>query len=319
MGKALLALVVFIGVSAYFLLTGSNASPTRSVASVDQKSVFEQFKSRVAQALNNSDAMNYTVERNPNAFACLSTSDGNCEAKTAPVFIFEKRDVQSDALSQIHPEHGLALDTMGCTGFPSKDCPIRIEAVWRPVCSPPQCEFTKSFYLKVKLLYQEGAEATPTQATLEQLITPDLKLSAAVSCAREKGIYDGLTCRRPGDTVAAPSQPESQPNINSGSGLNEPVAPQQEPTTLVAQFACPETITINGNQVQVDATMAAAKVEIPTSAGCNGQGFDSFTFQCIEKTPATFDGEGQWAQIGAQLAPPCDQDNRPMENGSPSL
>lgn len=317
---AFLALVLFVGTGGYFLFRGDSSDSSRTPASVDSKSVIDDFKARITQALKNQDAMNYTVERNPNAFACLNSNDGNCEGKTGLIFLFEKREAEGSALSQIHPGHGLAVDTLGCTGFPSKDCPIRIEAVWRPVCSPPRCEFTKSFYLKAKLIEQEAPEVTPVEWSQEQLISPDLKLSAAVACARDNGVYDGLTCRRPGDVPTPPAHNEN--TRPDESGLNAPAPPReeapQEAPPVAAQFACPDSITVNGNAVQVDASMGTVKVEIPTSAGCNGQGFDYFSFQCIGKTPATFDGEGQWAQISAVLAPSCGEDQRPRED-SPTL
>lgn len=315
MRVALSAAFVFVIIGAFFFFYGKGSDTNRTIASIDSVSVVEGLKQRIQDAMNNQAAVNYTAERNPNAFACMSSANGDCSGRSGLILLFETPKA-TDSLSQMQVGQGLALDTLGCTGFPSQDCPIRIETTWTPVCAPGRCENTKSFKLRAKLSFQAGVEATPADWFYEKMLTPSLIISAAVQCQREGGTYTGLTCKRGSAREEAPRTIEaSSVNSNVDSGLAPPVPPEPATSVPVAQFACPSTITINGQPWPVDTSIATAQLTVPTSAGCNGQGVDVFDFQCVEKSPAAFDGEGMWTQTRAAIAPSCGTDGNPQEGG----
>lgn len=56
------------------------------------------------------------------------------------------------------------------------------------------------------------------------------------------------------------------------------------------------------------------QVSVPAMS-CHLPGaIDVFVFQCAQRSPASFHGEGQWIQVEAAMAPACDANGNPTGN-----
>lgn len=307
------ALVVVFG--AWYALH-SGAEPEKQGA--DPKVTFEEMKTRVQKVMGNPSLISMNVERNPNPFACLFSALGKCQGYGGLFVMFEDAKPQSAGLSQMMRGTGLSADGMGCNTFPSPQCPIRLEALWKPVCGNSYCENTRAFTVKAVLVLKTSEEAEPMKWEHDGQFNPELKLSKGVSCERNGGIWSGTACLSNSEAAA------QRQIAQLGAAGNNPAIAQmvQESRPVMAEdLICPDSIPIQGQVYTLERlsrqdggdggyTGAAirGRVRIPSMSGCPGE--DSFTFQCQQKLPAQFEGEGQWIQVEAQMAPPCAPDER---------
>ena len=321
-----LALLALIG-GAYWAFRPSGGE---GALAHDPQATFEELKMRVQQAMNNQPAVSASVDRNPNSFACLFQSTGNCQGRGGLFLLYEDARATAQSLSQLIRGAGYAADGLGCTGFPSEQCPLRVEASWKPVCGGQYCENTRSFQLHASVVMQTGPGAQPTRWDQEKMFTPDIKLSAAVTCERGGGTWAGTQCLSHGEAIA---------RADSRAGAYAPPAFNGAPGVIPEEeLICPDTINIQGALYTLERLPFGDGREIasdqeggmpepashrlntirgrekpPAMNGCPD--YDSFTFQCQQKVPSQFEGEGQWVQVEAQTAPNCYQDQVIQDNG----
>jgi hypothetical protein len=283
-------LLLASGAGFYFFYTGAS-TPEEKPA--DPMVVFDDLRTRAEAALNQPAVLNFTVERNSNSFACLFTSAAECGGGGGAFQLFEKTDPGSQPLSQLIRDFGLTPEGMGCRGFPSDACPLKVEASWSPVCAGPRCEGTRSAKLKVRVMYQPTSTAHELWEQ-EREYTPQIVLSKAVECERGGGAWAGTDCMSAG---------QSDREIASGEAA-PPVEAAPPPVELPTDVQCPAHIEIQGDFFTVEHLGPnRGQARTPAMNGCPGE--DIFVFQCQAKS--NLDREGHWVQVEAQMAPRCDQ------------
>jgi hypothetical protein len=209
---------------------------------------------------------------------------------------------------------GISIEGQGCRNYPSFDCPLRVEAVWSPVCAANGCNSVKSYRLKVNLSYQNGVEKIDWST--EKLLSPQINLSARAQCLRQGGIYTGTGCLQPGENLAQ--------TATTSDALPSPVGMTLDQSI---QFRCPDTILVQGESYLPDYDDQSGRAEVRVPAINNCPTTDSFYFQCVAKNtvngggdrlPASGD-EGQWMQIDARLAAACDENGHPIDGQIPHI
>lgn len=291
-----LGLVATIG-GLYFAYSGGGSE---SVV-IDPTAAFDSLKSRVDSALNQPAVVNATVSRNTNAFSCLYSTEANCNNQGGTFQLYEGVEANSPPLSQMTKDVGLTLKGEGCRGFPSIECPLRVEASWVPVCRQGgPCEGTRSAKIKVRVMLN-AAQVDPQEWSREEVFTPEIRVSQAVTCERGGGVWALTECLT--------LDQASQRQIASGS------SPAPSPTSTVEEvppaYICPAQIAIQGEYYDLEnIAPSRAQVRVPAMNGCPAE--DLFVFQCQPRQPD--DREGQWIQVEAQMASTCDANGVPMVN-----
>ncbi len=308
--------VLAIG-SGFYLLFSSLGSSEKSK---DPKVTFEDLKREAEQAFANPVSVDASLERNSNSFACLYSGSADCTGKGG-TFLFYP-EANSQPISQLLVDGGLSRDGASCRGFPSEFCPFRVESTWTPVCKSNSCEDTKSFRIKIKVVYNTGPK-NEYEWQQEKLVSPTLHLSQAAACQREGKVWAETECisteqaaRRniASDAVAPPS------NVVAPEGMDEAALRRQEQETggapknlNPADLICPELINLEGRDWNVERIAPGrAQVRLAATNGCPGAE-DLFTFECRGKFPAAFEREGQWTQVDVLQAPSCDGSGNPPE------
>jgi hypothetical protein len=296
-------LALFGGV--YYVFSSSMLESAR----VNPEAAFDDLVAQVDRAMSQPGVMNASVERNPNPFACLYTTTADCDGRGGPFQIYEGAEAGARPLSQLIQDAGLTAEGAGCRGFPSEACPLRVEARWQPVCSAgARCEGTRSARIQVKVLLQ--GVSYPRDWEREEVITPALKLSAAVSCERGGGVWALTECLS--------HEQASQRQIASGPAraglLREPEEREerleQQLAAVAPEVHCPDQLNIQGQYHYLEyISPGRSQARTPAMNGCPGE--DVFVFQCQPRQPD--DREGQWIQVEAQMAPNCDAYGRPIE------
>jgi hypothetical protein len=199
-----------------------------------------------------------------------------------------------------------------------------VETDWEPVCNGVHCESTRSARVKgVVTLAPIYSGETQQQWTKEAMFTPQIQLSAASQCERDGRIWTGSECltssqvadrRMPANSRQ--DVPPQQPSDAQQQPAAEQAPPAQPPQPVPQQqVECPAQIVVQGQFYPVQYISAdRAQVAVPAMS-CPVQGaVDVFVFQCTAKNPPTFPGEGQWIQVEAVMAPPCDSNGNPAGN-----
>lgn len=296
------------------------SAPSTSQISKDPKVVFEELKNQVEEAMKSPRAIDATLERNPNPFACLYQAEANCTGRGGQVQFFE--DVNAQPISQLLRDSGLTKERVGCKGFPNANCPFRIEAAWQPVCDSNRCEGTKSFRIKVKVIYSAGTSQSPEEWSHEEMYSPTIKISENTNCVRGGGIWSGTECLTPDQ--ANDRNIASKNGVIGPNGMNEDQMRREEGmmgassggndagSNGVRESICPNQIALQSQYWSLEMlSPGRGQVRMPAVNGCPAE--DVFVFQCMPKVPAEFEGEGQWIQVEAQMAPHCDGAGNPID------
>jgi hypothetical protein len=289
----------------------------------DGRAAYDEAVKALSSALADQRAFDASLEHNAATFECLFSGDGNCRGRGGTFLLYES--VQSrKPLSHLASDAGADVYGAPCKGFPSHDCPLRIETVWEPVCGGPSCDGTKSARVKahVTLAAITGNEA-PLEWSKDAMFTPQIQLSQAAVCARGGGEWTGRECLTPAQVaerrIASPAAAR-----DAGSAVTA-VAPPQEVPPPVQQVTpeCPPQIMVQGQYYPVQ-FLGADRAQVTTPAmSCAMPGAnDVFVFQCTPKSnlaPGTDRApssapEGQWIQVEAVMAPACDQNGNPVGN-----
>jgi hypothetical protein len=300
--KGSFALIVCFVLGFFALMGGvyyfASSSHSENQAS-DSRAIFDQSKARMEQVFSRNDTWNVSVERNPNAFACLKSSSGNCQGRGGLFVIYDG----NEPLSQLNFSSGLDARGVGCQGFPSEECAVRVEASWEPVCSANgPCDNTRSAKIQARVVYDTG-KSPPEEWKRDQVVSPQIQFSEAVICERGGGVWALTECLSPDQA--------SQRQIASGAQNGEtPVYPEDSaPMAVLPDASCPNQQMIQGELMDVEPIGPnRAQVRIPAMNGCPAD--DIFIFQC--QPISARDREGQWVQIEAQLAPACDANGNPV-------
>lgn len=299
-----------LGVSTVWFSSGSDSS----AKSQDPKVVFEELKKQASEAMKSPRAIDASLERNPNSFACLFSADGVCAGRGGSFQFFE--DISAQPISQLMRDMGTNPSRIGCKGFPSVACPLRVEAIWIPVCADNRCENTKSFKVKMKVIYNAGLPGEAEEWSQEDLYSPPIKITEGIACARGGGVWAGTECLSP----AQASERNIASNQNNGviapNGMNESQIRQEEVQMGGAgggpEPTCPNQIQLQSQYWSLEMlSPGRGQVRMPAVNGCPAE--DYFTFQCMPKVPAEFEGEGQWIQVEASMAPTCDSAGNPID------
>jgi len=292
-----LGLVAFVG-GVYFIYSGGSSEP----AAPNNAQAFEDLKIRVNGALDQPAVVNATVERNFNSFGCFYTADANCGGKGGLFQLYDGAQKNSPILSHLSRDAGFTAAGEACRGFPSVQCPLRVEAFWHPVCREGgPCEGTRSARVKVKVMLNAN-QPDPQDWVREELFTPQIRLSQSVTCERGGGVWAVTECITPGEA--------SQRQIASGSGASaEMPGNLDQPVAVTPDVSCPNDIQIQGEYFPIEHLgPARARVRMPAMNGCPDE--DVFVFQCQARRPD--DREGQWIQVEAQMANACDNQGVPL-------
>ena len=294
----------------YFFASDSKSEQEQQQA----RAIFDSSKARLEQAFLNPQTWTYSVARNPNAFGCLKSSNGNCQGQGG---LFVTYDSEGP-LSQLNFASGLNAQGMGCQGFPSPECAVRIETKWEPVCSPNgPCDHTRSARIFARLILDDG-KSSPEEWTKESLVTPHVELSQAVVCERGGGVWALTECLThdqasqrqiaSGGTGGIGASAEGSAASN-GPALAASYEEDAQPRAYLPDAVCPPQQIIQGEWVNVEMlTPNRGQVRVPAMNGCPAE--DTFIFQC--QPISNRDREGQWVQIEAQMAPPCDANGNPV-------
>ena len=288
---AVCALLLVALVAGFWFVARSTSEPEKAF---DPKAVFLDYRDRAEQALGRQEAVDFSLEKNPNSFSCLYTSAAECSSGGGLFQLYESAHAGSQPLTQLSSDSGLDHLGMGCKGFPSEACPIRVEAKWAPVCGGARCEGTRSIKVKVRVAYQPpGAENELWEQ--EREFSPAIKLSQAVECERSGGIWTGSYC---GTSETERQIASGQMAIASGG-----VPPMDH--------ALPPSDAVCSNQLEIQGVWhdlehlgpGRAQARVAAMNGCPGE--DVFVFQCQPKP--NDDREGQWVQVEAMMVPACNE------------
>jgi hypothetical protein len=291
---AALALSVCALVGGVYFYASSHSSAVRVAAR--PQDMFDRLRDDAEKALSTPAAVNASLARNSNAFSCLFSPIGDCAGKGTNFILFDSGEVNAQPLSQLGRDTGLTADGIGCRGFPSEQCSLRVEAIWDPVCSGGRCENTKSMNVKVKVSYNDGVTKTPLDWEKSGLFSPVFQLSQAVTCQREGGVWANTECLTPEQASQRQLASARSPRVAAAESQPAAAAPDSPD-----QFICPNQIIVQGLYYPVDfITAGKGQVKVPAMNGCQAE--DTFVFQCNKKEPAQFEGEGQWIQVEAVMA-----------------
>jgi hypothetical protein len=296
-----------------FLLSPSEGDRGNRVAE-EAKAAYDEAVAALDRALNDPRNMQDSVERNHSSFECLYRSNAECRGRGGAFLLYDASQ-EKRPLSQLARDAG--IDSLGrpCKGYPSHACPLRVETVWEPVCADARCESTNSVTVKAKVSLFPLIEGTlPMEWTRDAIFTPQLALSSTVSCERGGGIWANTECLT--QAQAAERQLASTPRTDSARAATASPPPEQatEQAGVPSQYECPNQIVVYGQYFEVSWLAAdRGQVNVPSQT-CPPGVFDLFVFQCAAKTPASFPNEGQWIQVEAVMAPPCDQYGNPVTN-----
>jgi hypothetical protein len=291
----------------------------------DAKAAYEEAVASLDKALADPANFNASLDHNTAAFGCLYSGDGNCRGQGGAFLLFEAANPRH-ALSHLANDSGYDRYGGPCKGFPSADCPLRVETVWEPVCAGAGCEGTKSARVRAKVtLSAVAGNEAPLEWTKEALFTPPIQLSQAAQCGRGGGTWTGSEClspsqlaeRRiaspPGGATPEPAPVNLPPDSTAQAVQETPPEPVQAPV-----YECPNQVVVQGQYYAVQ-FLSADRGQVTTPAmSCPMPGAtDVFVFQCTGKQPASFPNEGQWVQVEAVMAPACDQAGNPVGGSLP--
>lgn len=296
----LLGFVAVVG-GIYFIYGGG---PHDGGAGQNLQAAFEEWKSRVEEAMGQPSTLSASVERNPNAFACLTTATAECRGKGGLFLLYKG----AQPLSQLMFDAGVTASGEACRGFPSPACPLRVEANWTPVCNGSYCENTKSARVLVRVLLDEGRGGAQ-EWKKEGLFTPSVTLSQAVACERGGGVWAG-------ECLTHEQAAQRQIASRTGGDLDlvaeereQSERERQETPSALPEVTCPDMLTIQGQEYPLEFVgPARAVARTPAMNGCPGE--DIFTFQCQSRGPE--EREGMWVQVESQMAPLCDEQGQAL-------
>ncbi|HEY8278984.1 MAG TPA: hypothetical protein VIH99_05135 [Bdellovibrionota bacterium] len=302
--------VLSLGAGLYYFL-GPQAHETDNTAA-NARAAYDEAVAQMTKAMADGTAVGASIDRNP-SFQCLYSGDGNCQGKGGLFLLFEGAQ-SNHPLSHLATDAG--SDSLGsaCKGYPSKDCPLRIETVWEPVCSG-RCENVKDIRVTAKVLLApiQGGEA-PLEWRKEGTYTPGIRLSRGSECARGGGEWTGQECLTPAQVaerrVASQGRRDNSENLDN-RGQGEVPAPVQQ-----VIYECPQQIVVQGQYYPVQFLAPdRGQVSVPAMS-CPQNGLtDVFVFQCAAKAQPDFPNEGSWIQVEAVMAPPCEGGNT-LGNGN---
>lgn len=300
-----------LGGFAYYFSHSTSEETQSPALALDAPRLFQEYRARIEQALNDPSAIQVTLNRNPNQFACLFSNTGSCQNMGGNFLLFEVKAAQEIPLSQIIRGSGLDLSSTLCSTFPSVNCPFQITAKWTPVCGGNACDNTKSMHVRVDLVLNDG-QSSAQKWNIERFIEPRISLTATASCARQGGVQRGDQCL---SKDAAERVPASSPTdrVNARAGQETHIDPYSEQGQNA--FTCPDRIMIQGQEeYAVIDSLGHARVEIPASNGCPNA-VDAFIFKCspVGQPDQTVSRDGQWVQIEAILAPVCEEQSRMLQ------
>jgi hypothetical protein len=189
-----------------------------------------------------------------------------------------------------------------------------VEASWSPICSPTgPCENTRSFKAKVRLSFDDGQNRD--EWSKEAAFTPTVQLSAATQCERDGRVWAATECLshdQAAQRELASRMPQSNPRV-----VEAEAGSRTEPAPVERQrVVCDREIVIQGQTYALSyISENQAQAAVPAMNGCPAE--DVFTFQCQPKSPE--DPYGQWIQIEARMASPCDELGNPLTSDNPRL
>lgn len=315
-------LVIFglfaVGIAGGLYFVFGSAVGDGNQAAKDTRSAYDKAVAGLEKALENPGAVQASLDRNP-SFSCFFSGDGNCKNQGGTFLLFENAQ-SSHPLSQLANDAGVDQFGVPCKGFPSKECPLRVETVWVPVCGTDRCESTRSLTVKAKVtLAPVNPGEIPIEWTKDAMFTPQIQLSKAAECARQAMEWTGNECLTPSQVaerrIASPGA--ARPDQSSPQAPADGPDPRDAAVTTIAPavYECPNQIVVQGQYYPVQFLAAdRGQITVP-SLSCPQPGMqDVFVFQCSQKIPPSFPNEGQWIQVEAVMAPPCEGGNQPAGN-----
>lgn len=259
-----------------------------------------------------------TVMKNSTRFACLFSDYGNCRNFSEASFILY--DQEGRNISQVPSNFGITLSGQACASFPAPDCPVRIEARWKPKCESISCEPTKQVYVFLKMTFQ--ASQNPIDVwQFDTVVQPLIQLSARAKCARQGMFYKNGRCDRFERSLAADSRASSAMQVRARpASLAE--GESRDGLDFNAEPVCAETITVAGDEYFVEEVdeNGRAEIRVESVQGCNFP--DLYVFRCAaaRKQETSEDGReiastttGNWVQVDASVAQ-CDEDGNSLAN-----
>lgn len=309
--------------SVAFLLSPSETDRGQRAAE-EARVAYDEAVASLDRALNDPRNVQDSLDRNHSSFECLFRGSGDCAGKGGAFLLYDVSQAKRP-LSHLDREGGVDAFGNPCKGFPSTACPLHVETVWEPVCNGQRCENTKSLRVKARVTLAPMIDkAVPTEWSREALFTPEIRLSAAASCERGGGVWAQSECLTP--TQDAERRLAGNRNVRTEAvQATQPEPPREERAPEPQEtpvYQCPNQIVVQGQYYPVLwLSHDRGQVAVP-AMGCQvGNQQDVFVFQCAakpgvggERVPAS-GSEGQWIQVEAVMAPPCDQSGRPIGEG----
>jgi hypothetical protein len=297
----LFALGLAGGIYCVFSTVGADPSATAK----NSRAAYDAAVASLDKALQNPASVQASLDRNP-SFSCFFSNDGNCKSQGGAFLLFETA-TSAHSLSQLANDAGVDELGMPCNGFPSKECPLRVETAWVPVCAGDRCESTHSLTVKAKVtLAPINPGEAPIEWTKDAMFTPQILLSRSTECARQAMEWTGSECLTPSQIA---ERRLASPTVARLEQAQPPIDQRDTTVTTIspAVYECPQQIVVQGQYYPVQFIAAdRGQITIP-SMSCPQPGMqDVFVFQCSVKNPAAFPNEGQWIQVEAVMAPACD-------------
>jgi hypothetical protein len=269
--------------------------------------IVEEYRVRLVAALESNSAMNFSIAKNPAQFDCLFSVSGSCRGRGGNFQLYPLEDSTSQPLTQLGYTTGLQITGVGCSGFPSANCPLRLESRWTPVCAGAACDNVRSMRVEVSVVFSDGTNSFSARA--ERLVQPEIRLTESVRCQREQGFYDGRQCIKNFGT-------ERTVASNDRNGPARAADENYRPDPRDFPLQCPEYFQVDSEFYRVELVgPGKGRIRIPAVNHCP-DAHDTFILGCVaigaSEDPYARSDQGKWQQSEAIMAPPCDADGNPI-------
>lgn len=259
---------------------------------------FEELKDQVTKALSKVETIQRSVARNGDRFHCLRLGGGEaCRDKGGQFVLYssEKRDAGS--LSQLSSFRGLNRNKQTCDGFPSPQCPYRIETTWKAVnTSNLECDAVHPIRVVARIVLNSGSIYHEWKKEVVSSVRVPLEARARCQCENKDGFV--------GNCGGANAEATAQANVEVAK---DPREAQEAATRELASkpsdgpIECSPQIEFRGEQYAVLSVDAQGQAELELAGEdtrCNT--IDAYRFQCVGRQGANGQVLGEWVFTGVR-------------------
>lgn len=251
------------------------------LADTDEQAVslMEELKDEVRAAFKSQVALQASIRRNANRFACLSDGGNACASRGGQFILYTKAEsVQAEPLSQIPQSRGMSLSKAGCHDFPSANCPLRVETTWRALAAPKGCSNERRLALAARIVLNSGTLFMDWKEDFEQDVKVQLNAKALCRCQGKR--YANGECVTEENTNQLAQFPRDQ--IDERDELDERY--RDERREIASEPVCTEDVLFRGESFPIsDVNEAGIGYIELDSTGADCQTFDTYRFKCVKQ------------------------------------